>query len=280
MQIIDNIESYLQRLKSDYQLSITFHPEKGEYLISNSRLIKYNIHKANYCVYLKSNIDCYHKCVAKQKVIIQKLKDVERFTGVCHAGVKERVYGFYMDGKVLGFISVSGFVADKGIYGDRLERVCAQFGFNKTVVEKLYQEFSKSFPQEELLDSLVFPLCRMIEYGNIALKNANTPSSDLYFSVLSFVNNNFTNELNLEYVARKFSVSESSISHAFKKMNGKSFREYLTYLRVELAKSLLECNSLSVNEIAFSVGFNDCGYFCKVFKKLTDKTPTEYRKRK
>ncbi len=277
MQIINNIEDYLERLKSDYNLKITFHPQKGEYLISNSRLIKYNIHNSAFCTILKSNVECFKKCKDKQEIIFKRLETLDKFTGVCHAGVKERVYGFYLDNKVLGFISVSGYCAEKEIYEYKINKVCKQFKFNKAVVYNLYKGFVKDFPNQDLLDSLISPLCRMIEYGNSILKNAKTPSSDLYFSILSYINNHFSEELSLAFISKKFNISISQISHMFKKMNGKSFREYIVFLRLELAKNLLEYTNLTISEISFSVGFNDSCYFCNIFKKNICLTPNEFR---
>ena len=96
MDITKEIDMYIKRISKDYNLSITLHPLNDEFLILNSALIKYNFHTSPYCTYVKTNWDMWQMCKQKQKKILEKLKTVNCFTGVCHAGIKERIYGFYM----------------------------------------------------------------------------------------------------------------------------------------------------------------------------------------
>ena len=53
--------------------------------------------------------------------------------------------------------------------------------------------------------------------------------------------------------------------------------EYLARKRVSQAKVLLLEDKLNVNEIARAVGYNDCSYFCAVFKKHEMLSPAEFR---
>ena len=55
-----------------------------------------------------------------------------------------------------------------------------------------------------------------------------------------------------------------------------SFVKYLTYVRVEKAKELLETGKYKVHEVAEMVGYQDAGYFTKVFKKETGVLPKQY----
>ena len=68
-------------------------------------------------------------------------------------------------------------------------------------------------------------------------------------------------------------------SHLFRKEMGTSFVEYLTSVRLSVAKSLLRQNVLSMMEICLEVGYQDPGHFAKVFKRKEGAHPTEYRKR-
>jgi two-component system response regulator YesN len=52
----------------------------------------------------------------------------------------------------------------------------------------------------------------------------------------------------------------------------------LTLIRVEKAKKMLN-SGLPIKEVAIAVGFQDCNYFCRVFKKVTGDTATGYRKK-
>ncbi len=280
MQIVHNIDEYIKRLKKDYGLSVTLHPYGNEVLICESELIKYNFHESGYCVHLKTNRQCLQKCISKQEKIFEKLRSVPCFTGVCHAGVKEKIYGTYLQEELLGFISVSGYKAEERICAPRLDFVCSEFSFPQSDLRALYGELKEDFPDDELLDSLIFPLCRMLEYGNALLRQHANRAEGLYADILRYLYNGFTEDVTLESIAKTFFVSTSQISHTFKKNNGKSIREYLTFLRIQHAKNLLRYTKQSVTEIALDCGFSDCSYFCNQFKKEVGCTPNVYRANK
>ena len=56
------------------------------------------------------------------------------------------------------------------------------------------------------------------------------------------------------------------------------FNEYLTAVRLELAKKLLRGYEMKIKEIAHHCGFEDSNYFCRIFRKHTARSPSEYRR--
>lgn len=95
--------------------------------------------------------------------------------------------------------------------------------------------------------------------------------------VLEYVNRNYSKDISLKDVAKSVNLSYNYLSKVFKEEIGKSFIDYLTELRMEKSMKLLSNRSLSIKEICQQIGYNDPNYYCKAFKKLTGKTPTEYR---
>ena len=67
--------------------------------------------------------------------------------------------------------------------------------------------------------------------------------------------------------------------HVFKQYKGVSPINYLISKRVECAKELLETTNYPIAQIAESSGFSSQSYFSQVFKKATNMSPNEYRKR-
>jgi two-component system response regulator YesN len=57
-----------------------------------------------------------------------------------------------------------------------------------------------------------------------------------------------------------------------------NFVNYKTYLRIENAKKLLKAGNLNIEKISSSLGYTDSKYFSKLFKKMTGKTPQDYKK--
>lgn len=87
-------------------------------------------------------------------------------------------------------------------------------------------------------------------------------------------------ELGLTDICSYLNISTSYFSTIFKEATGGTFLEFLSRIRMERAKELLEKTTLKNYEIAEMVGFSDPHYFGISFKKMTGKTPTEYAREK
>lgn len=56
------------------------------------------------------------------------------------------------------------------------------------------------------------------------------------------------------------------------------FNEYLNHIRLEQARMLLKGHDMKVKDIAHACGFADSNYFCRLFRKTTERSPSEYRR--
>jgi len=80
-------------------------------------------------------------------------------------------------------------------------------------------------------------------------------------------------------MAARANLSERSFLRRFCKATGLTPKEYVQHLRVGKARESLEFSNLSVNEIAWMVGYEDPGSFRKVFHRVMGLAPGEYRRR-
>ncbi len=92
-----------------------------------------------------------------------------------------------------------------------------------------------------------------------------------------YIKTNYSKSITLEDVAREISISPQYLSKLFKEETGENFIDYLTGIRIRIAKSLLEADEMSVKEICYSIGYSDPNYFSRTFKKIVGSTPTEYK---
>ncbi len=116
-------------------------------------------------------------------------------------------------------------------------------------------------------------------------ENTNQSDSKEIFSIikiesaLEHIYSNYNKRLSLEEVADLCGYSKSNFCKIFKSITGDTFHHVLNDYRVKMACTLLEESELSVEDIATSVGFADSKTFCRIFKELTNVTPSQYRKK-
>ncbi|MFC5449872.1 response regulator transcription factor [Paenibacillus aestuarii] len=93
-----------------------------------------------------------------------------------------------------------------------------------------------------------------------------------------FIAEHYKSEISMEQTAELINLSPYYFSKMFKQYTGETFTEYVTRLRINEARRLLELEELSFKEICYMSGYHDPNYFTRIFKKTTGFTPTEYRR--
>ena len=91
-----------------------------------------------------------------------------------------------------------------------------------------------------------------------------------------FIDNNFAGNINLDAIADEAFFSKFHFIRLFKMAYGKTPHQYLTALRIEKAKLLLQTNT-SVTDTCFAVGFESLSSFAGLFKRTTGTTPSLYQ---
>ncbi|THF84466.1 helix-turn-helix domain-containing protein [Cohnella fermenti] len=92
-----------------------------------------------------------------------------------------------------------------------------------------------------------------------------------------YVAKNIGKKITLEEVADLLHINSSYFSRLFKKETGHNFIHYVTLAKMERAKELLAHKTVSVEEVADRLGYENKSYFTKLFKKHCGTTPGEYR---
>lgn len=97
---------------------------------------------------------------------------------------------------------------------------------------------------------------------------------------IEYLHSNYSRDISVVGVANILEVSDSHLSRIFKIETGKTLLEYLTEIRIEAAKTLLDDYNYKIYEISELVGYKTSQYFSQVFVKLTGMNPLNYRERK
>jgi AraC-like DNA-binding protein len=83
--------------------------------------------------------------------------------------------------------------------------------------------------------------------------------------------------LDQQLICRELGVSRALLYNKMKAITGAGAKEYITKIRIEKAKALMESTSLTIAEISDMTGFASQSYFSTAFKNYTGKTPTKYK---
>jgi len=112
------------------------------------------------------------------------------------------------------------------------------------------------------------------------MTSENYPKIYLYRRVVQaklFIDSNYANAIDLDNIANEAFFSKFHFIRLFKKIYNQTPHQYLTSVRIENAKLLLQ-TEISVADACFSVGFDSISSFTGLFKRITSTTPSVYQK--
>lgn len=263
-ELLKDIVSYLSYLENSIKLNISVHFANdvlgsipGDMF---EKLLPYNVHKNYFCSVVKrTNRD---SCIRHQQELLRCCNSEASFCNACHAGVEEYIQQIKSEDKILGYISISGYRA------------------NKVPVECIDMEAWEKCLQEDpvptqMLDTLVSPLRRMLQQFLVfPVKNREQSEYNLILQYL----HECAGQVTLEDICNHFGRSKSYVSHLFNKNAEMSLPAYCNMLKLNHAKHLLSGGNTSVTEIAYDAGFQDVSYFIRQFKQAFHITPLQYQK--
>lgn len=156
----------------------------------------------------------------------------------------------------------------------------------KALLDELYTILqTKNSNSDLLVQSNLYRLCAYIIelYQNNA--HMDIPQYHSYIAVkkiedvFQYVFNNYYEQITVDDAAQLSGYTKEYFCKIFKQLSGETFHQFLTRVRMEQAKFLLANTTLSINEIASTVGITEHKTFRFAFKNFTSLTPTEYRKK-
>lgn len=139
------------------------------------------------------------------------------------------------------------------------------------------KDFKQVF-QAETLDELRVLLQRFLSHLVYLSQDLRTSDKNIAVEkTKQYIAENFHLNLSLDSIAREVHLAPAYLSYLFKQVEFVTITEYLTTVRLEHAKELLQHTTHKANEISGMVGYLDNKYFSRLFKRNTGMTPIEYR---
>lgn len=224
-----------------------------------------------------SNYKACKKAVASKKPLIYE----------CHAGLTEIIVPIISEGKALGALITGQFrISGKSRY----KPVNIPPGVSVTA-KLLLREFNE---MPEFKRPKVMAIARMLdmfantvfvnEISNLYEHSPKPLTSNMQRALhiaTSYIHHNYRNSsLSLDNVAEQVNLNPCHISHIFRKELNTTFVDYLTRIRIEeTARQLKNNPEKSIKEIAYQTGYSDQYYFSKVFKRIYNSSPLNFRRK-
>ena len=95
--------------------------------------------------------------------------------------------------------------------------------------------------------------------------------------LLKYIDDNYAQEMTVEKAAADAGFSKFHFLRIFSKYTGYTFHEYIMLKRIQVSEALL-ATDMSITDVALNTGFQSSSSFARAFRKLTGKTPSEYKK--
>lgn len=145
--------------------------------------------------------------------------------------------------------------------------------------EMIYNCLEKGYSDENLNYanlSLYYLIANFLfPQKNIELRQ--TTSEDISDKVIEYMKNNISARLTVTDIANEFAYSPSHFQNLFRTKTGISPIDYFIHLKIQRACQLLALSDLRIKEVAAAVGYADPFYFSRLFHKIMDSSPIDYK---
>jgi two-component system, response regulator YesN len=152
---------------------------------------------------------------------------------------------------------------------------------NRTILKDTNDVYSSYYDQLQTaatVEELLLITKKIVSEMNHTLNLQRTDQTGLLIEkICGYINENYWKEIRLEEMAHMVNYSSHYFSKMFKLYKKQTFIDYVTSVRVAKAKKLLSDSQLTIREVGSLVGYEDQNYFTRVFKRIENMTPSEYK---
>ncbi|WP_214628423.1 helix-turn-helix domain-containing protein [Paenibacillus agaridevorans] len=257
----------------------------------------YAMHTHPFCSLVKKNSHNTKRCIVNRKYSVRKAATEQRsFYGKCYMGVEEIVFPVVHGGETIAVVFLGQFGARDQKDLDWISGKAEQYQVNQEVLLDIYNNIAMKL-DETIIEDLLKVILMISQFVVLAYQSTllssqindtiELPVAETSLSrvqavaklAMERVQSTYHETFSLTTIARHCNCSTGYVSRCFSQVFGMSLVKYVNQIRVQHAKSLLGATTLSITEIALSLGFNDTNYFSKVFKSIAGTSPVAYRRR-
>lgn len=143
----------------------------------------------------------------------------------------------------------------------------------------LIQTFNRGFTQKNLIyGAQTLGHLLAVIYFSDDVKNHIDKHTDYVENTIDYMQDNIDKNIKLKELAEFNNLSKSQLTNVFKEKTDYSPIDFFIHLKIKKACQLLDLTDLTIKEISQKLNYSDQYYFSRIFKKIMDLPPTEYRK--
>lgn len=126
-----------------------------------------------------------------------------------------------------------------------------------------------------LLHFYLASMLYLIQFRDAPSQNLD---SEIITTAIHYMKENLHKHLSIDDIANYLGYSPSYLSSLFKQKIGESPIAYFNRQKILRTCFLLETTKMKINQVCYKVGIDDCHYYSRLFKKITGKSPEQFRK--
>lgn len=274
--MLECVMDKLQKITRDFyeisKIQIVLYDENRKFLYA------YPNQMEDFCALVRQNSSLKTECFYCDKVGFDICEHTKQpYLYRCHMHLAEALAPIIENNMLIGYLKIGQVLIDNDI-----EKVLERISFVCQAYHLEYSDFSAAMEHLHIISSSsieaavsILSMCACYLYVNQIITNK---SDLLFYQLEDYISSHLNEDLSISALCNKFYISRSKLYSISKEKWDIGITDYIRNERIEAAKKMLMTTSLSVSEIAEKNGFPDANYFIRLFKKINNITPAQYRK--
>ena len=242
---------------------------------------RYRTHTSRFCeAVAKSTSSGLALCLECKEKSNAAACEGKCFSGRCRFGICESVCPVEYDGRVRCIVYCGCYDTenDRTVGESKLKSACARAGIPEEDAMRIFGECTEKASSHEPYMKIAAFVAEYIRRLLCEQAQTNRLQTESYTDYIRrYTSLEYTSNLSLDTFSRILFVNPKHLGGLFIRDTGKSYRKYLSDLRLEKALRLIMTTDRSITDIALSVGFANVTYFNRVFREKYGMSPGNMR---
>ena len=267
----DEIQNIFDNFAASFGISILFYSLDGKILRQKRGSVN-----SKFCELIQNKVFDKSKCFSMDESKCRECASQKKVMNyLCHAGIEEAVAPIFIETQLVGYAMIGQFRSTKYLPPKVLKT--AQ---EKDCKKELLEYFNELPYYNKIKVKNILALFSILVDYIITKEIISVKGERLINKTLAYIEQHINRPITLDEVAKNAGRSRSSISHSFKKILGKPFSKVVIEAKLNKAEDYFRnAPHLSIEEVAFKLGYKDPLYFSRLYKKNKGYSPSQYRNR-